>query len=57
MKEDVLVGKNILVVDDDVRNLFALTTAFERHNINAVTAKAVMRPFTSLMNAMTSTWC
>jgi CheY-like chemotaxis protein len=40
MKEDVLVGKNILVVDDDVRNLFALTTAFERHNINAVTAES-----------------
>jgi signal transduction histidine kinase/CheY-like chemotaxis protein/HAMP domain-containing protein len=40
MKEDVLVGKNILVVDDDVRNLFALTTAFERHNINAITAES-----------------
>jgi CheY-like chemotaxis protein len=39
-KEDVLSGKKVLVVDDDVRNLFALTTAFERYNINAVTAES-----------------
>ena len=40
LKEDVLAGKNILVVDDDVRNLFALTTAFEKYNINAFTAES-----------------
>jgi HAMP domain-containing protein/signal transduction histidine kinase/CheY-like chemotaxis protein len=39
-KEDVLAGKKVLVVDDDVRNLFALTTAFERYNINAITAES-----------------
>jgi HAMP domain-containing protein/signal transduction histidine kinase/CheY-like chemotaxis protein len=39
-KEDILSGKNILVVDDDVRNLFALTTVFERFNINAITAES-----------------
>jgi HAMP domain-containing protein/signal transduction histidine kinase/CheY-like chemotaxis protein len=39
-KGDILVGKNILVVDDDVRNLFALTTVFERHNINTITAES-----------------
>jgi CheY-like chemotaxis protein len=39
-KEDVLTNKNILVVDDDVRNLFALTTAFERYNINTITAES-----------------
>jgi HAMP domain-containing protein/signal transduction histidine kinase/CheY-like chemotaxis protein len=39
-KEDILTGKNVLVVDDDVRNLFALTTVFERYNINAITAES-----------------
>jgi CheY-like chemotaxis protein len=39
-REDILTGKNILVVDDDVRNLFALTTVFERYNINVITAES-----------------
>jgi len=40
MQDDILTGKNVLVVDDDVRNLFALTTVFERYNINVVTAES-----------------
>jgi len=40
LKEDVLAGKNILVVDDDVRNLFALNTAFEKYHINTITAES-----------------
>ena len=39
-REDVLTGKTVLVVDDDVRNLFALTTAFERYQINCITAES-----------------
>jgi DNA-binding response OmpR family regulator len=40
MKEDILTGKNVLVVDDDVRNLFALTTVFERYKMNVITAES-----------------
>ncbi len=37
---DVLNAKKVLVVDDDVRNLFALTAAFERSNIEVLTAES-----------------
>ncbi|RYG24313.1 MAG: response regulator, partial [Chitinophagaceae bacterium] len=40
MKQDILAGKTVLVVDDDVRNLFALTTVFERYNVNVITAES-----------------
>ncbi|MGN6639000.1 MAG: response regulator, partial [Mucilaginibacter sp.] len=37
---DALDGKKVLVVDDDVRNLFALTAVFERSNIEVITAES-----------------
>ncbi len=39
-KNDVLANKKVLVIDDDVRNLFALTTAFEKYNIQTITAES-----------------
>jgi CheY-like chemotaxis protein len=39
-KQDILMGKKVLIVDDDVRNLFALTTVFERFDINILTAES-----------------
>ncbi len=38
--EDVLKGKTVLIVDDDMRNLFALTTALERFGLNIITAES-----------------
>jgi HAMP domain-containing protein/signal transduction histidine kinase/CheY-like chemotaxis protein len=39
-KQDVLDNKKVLVVDDDVRNLFALTAVFERSKITVITAES-----------------
>jgi CheY-like chemotaxis protein len=35
----VLSGKSILIVDDDVRNIFALSSLLERHNMPVVSAQ------------------
>ena len=40
MREDVLIGKKVLIVDDDVRNLFAMTTALERFGLETITAES-----------------
>jgi CheY-like chemotaxis protein len=36
--DESLVGKKVLVVDDDVRNIFAISSILERHGMNVVTA-------------------
>jgi CheY-like chemotaxis protein len=37
--DDALGGKKVLVVDDDVRNIFALTSLLERHDMEVVSCE------------------
>jgi len=36
--DDALIGKKVLIVDDDVRNIFALSSVIERRGMNVITA-------------------
>ncbi len=35
---EILQGKNVLVADDDVRNIFSLTSSLEKYGINVISA-------------------
>ncbi len=39
LSADSLAGKKVLVVDDDVRNIFALTAVLERHKMTVLSAE------------------
>jgi CheY-like chemotaxis protein len=39
-QETAIAGAQILVIDDDVRNLFALTSALERYKLQVVSAES-----------------
>ena len=39
LADPVLSGKKVLVVDDDARNIFAITSALERHNLQVIYAE------------------
>jgi CheY-like chemotaxis protein len=37
--DQVLAGKKVLIVDDDVRNIFAMTSMLERYKMNVLSAE------------------
>ena len=49
--DEVLMGKRVLVVDDDVRNIFALSSVLERHGLQVVTASTGQEAIARLQNA------
>ncbi|MDC8016094.1 HAMP domain-containing protein [Tahibacter soli] len=48
--DEVLIGRRVLVVDDDVRNIFALSSVLERHGMRVVTASTGQEAITCLKN-------
>ncbi len=48
--DDALVGKKVLVVDDDVRNIFALSSVLERRGMAVLTAGTGREAITTLEN-------
>src|SRR6516225_4514785 len=46
--DDALVGKKVLVVDDDVRNIFALSSVLERRGMTVLTAGTGRQAITML---------
>src|SRR5205823_14182251 len=46
--DDALVGRKVLVVDDDVRNIFALSSVLERRGMTVLTAGTGREAITTL---------
>ena len=55
--DPVLVGKKALIVDDDMRNIYALTTLLERHKMKVSTRRAARKASTRCASTSTSTSC
>jgi CheY-like chemotaxis protein len=48
VSDDALVGKTVLLVDDDARNIFALSSVLERRGMNVLTATTGREAIASL---------
>jgi CheY-like chemotaxis protein len=48
--DEALIGKTVLVVDDDVRNIFALSSVLERRGMQVVTAATGREAITTLQS-------
>ena len=46
--DSVLAGRTVLIVDDDVRNIFAMTSLLERHGMKVVSAETGREGITAL---------
>ena len=55
--DPTLVGQEVLVVDDDVRNIFALTSLLEDHKLKVLHAENGRAGIELLKRPAISTWC
>jgi CheY-like chemotaxis protein len=49
--DEMLVGRTVLVVDDDTRNIFALSSALERHGMTVLTATTGQEAISTLQKS------
>ncbi|MEJ0005384.1 MAG: response regulator [Steroidobacteraceae bacterium] len=54
--DEPLTGRKVLVVDDDIRNIFALNSLLERHHMQVITATNGRRPSIWSRAPRTSRW-
>jgi CheY-like chemotaxis protein len=47
----VLAGKKVLIVDDDIRNIFAMTSMLERYKMEVISAETGQAAIETLQNA------
>ena len=55
--DKLLAGKKVLIVDDDMRNIFALSTVLEEHEMTIARPTTAATPFDILRTSPTSTSC
>jgi PleD family two-component response regulator len=55
--DESLVGKKVLVVDDDVRNIFAISSILERHGMDVVTANNGQEAIDAVESEHDVAWC
>ena len=48
--DTVLAGKKVLIVDDDIRNIFAMTSLLEPHQMNILSAETGKSAIENLQN-------
>ena len=52
----MLAGKKVLIVDDDVRNIFAMTSMLERYQMHVIPAETGSDALELLKANRTSMW-
>ena len=55
--DTLLAGKKVLLVDDDIRNIFAMTSVLERHKMDVLRPRPARTRSSCWRRRRTSTSC